>query len=185
MIFSSIPVALVRICNLARYHAAGAIDYESIFNIKSTKSKKSLTELLAHAHLALSDIEAICNENQLALLKFRYGFSDKFGDSVSLEILSKIAYPKNPDIGELMVLSWRDNTRVGVLISSSYGIEERTAQRSIKAANEVLEKLRLNFLNDLSLSIKMKLLKHGFSIKRRYPLFNSVVIKPNILLPTV
>lgn len=184
MIFSSIPVALVRISNLARYHAAGAIDYESIFNIKSTKSKKSLTELLAHAHLALGDIEAICDKTQLAILKFRYGFSDKFGDDTSLVVLSEIVYPKNPEIGKIMVLSWRDDIRSGVLISSSYGIEERTAQRNIKAAKEALEKLRLNFLNDLSLSIKQKLLKHGFSIEKRYPL-HYPIIKPNIPLPTV
>lgn len=149
---TKISTALTRLCNLSRCYAVGAVNYETVLGIKSTADKESLLEQLSTANVVLGKIEKLCSVTYLAMLKFRYGFSDHFGDKDSLRSLAEYAYSKNSEIGECIVLSWRAGNRAGPTVSA-YGFSERKAQRLVQTGKEELDKLLLNFHSDLDLSI--------------------------------
>ncbi len=158
---TKISIALTRLCNFSRCYAVGATNYEDVLGISSTNDPKSLLEQLSIAHLVLSKIEKLCSVHHLAMLKFRYGFSDHFGDDVSLGILAELVYSTNSDIGRYIVINWRSGTRAGVTLAATYGIHERTSRRLVSKSKEKLDNQLLKFHSDLDLQIKALLIEYG------------------------
>lgn len=166
---TKISTALTRLCNFSRCYAVGATSYEDVLGISSTNNPESLLEQLATAHLVLGKIQKFCSEPHLAMLKFRYGFSDHFGDEDSLMILAESAYPKNCEIGKCIVINWRSGTRIGAILAAAFGIHERTSRRLVSKAKEKLDNELLKFHSDLDLEIKSLLIEYGLYNKLAKP----------------
>lgn len=153
MKFESIESALYGLYNLSRQSVCKAQDYKSLDDILSTVPKDEVLFKIALARKVIHKIESICDPTQLAILRFRFGYTDRFGDDESIRTVSCIAYEKHPIVGKSIAYDWRGDTIRDrellciKVIMRWLGIERRMAHYILADARNNLAPHMAEFVN--------------------------------------
>ncbi|TXI98941.1 MAG: hypothetical protein E6Q32_09045 [Neisseriales bacterium] len=148
MRYSSVSAALFGLYNWSRQCEVKAMDYQIVFGIKSTLPKDTIKECIVQSRRLIKSIEELCDTNQRAILEYRYGFKDRFGQFKCLDDVAKIAYSGNIHVGELIAQNWRDNKVIIHELKSVFELEKRQVYNIINDAKSNLELVNLNFINN-------------------------------------
>lgn len=153
MKYTDISTALFSLYNWSRQSESKAQDYQMVFDIKSTKPKEELIFIIGLAKKVINKIESLCNDDELAVLKFYYGFEDRFGNDKILDIVAKIAYPSNLRIGRFIAFDWRgdrltqQDSSYSMEIMSCLSIGRRKSFYVLKDGKANLAKHQIYFTN--------------------------------------
>lgn len=148
MRYSSVSSALVGLYNWSRQCEVKAMNYQTIFGVRSTLPKDTIQELIAQSRILIKKIEGLCNPKQLAILEYRYGYKDRFDNPFCLINIGEVAFPGDFRIGMLIAKYWRDDDVVVHDISKMCNVQIRQAYNKIDSGKERLELNRLDFISD-------------------------------------
>lgn len=147
MKFSNLETALFGLYNWARQDSNKAIDYQMAFGVKSTLPTDTLLDNITTARIVVKELELVCGVNELAVMQFYYGFTDRFEENPEQNLISSIAYPKDNKIGLLIARAWRDEVDNSHSIAALQGCCLRHAYRIIRVGKDILAAIRLKIIN--------------------------------------
>lgn len=147
MKFSNLETALFGLYNWARQDTSKAIDYQMAFGVKSTLPTDTLLDNITNARRVIKELEFFCTQDELAVLRFYYGFTDRFEDNPEQHLITDLTYPKDKTIGLLIARSWRDEVDNAELIALLKECCVRQAYRMMKAGKDTLAGIRVKLIN--------------------------------------
>ena len=146
MKFSNLETALFGLYNWARQDTNKAIDYQMAFGVKSTLPSDKLLDNIVTARIVIKELELFCTQNELTVLRFYYGFTDRFENNPEQHLITDIVYPKDKTIGLLIATAWRDDIDNSELISILRKCCQRQAYRIMKSGKNILAGIRVKLI---------------------------------------
>lgn len=146
MKYTSIASALFSLYNWSRQSVTKAQDYQMVFDIKSTKPKEELVFLIGLARKVIKKIESFCDEDELAILRFYFGFEDRFNNKELLNYVANLSYPKNIEVGKLIIQKWRGDD---LMLRSKSNREDDTYRNQIMSILGLKKRMTNNIIKDV------------------------------------
>lgn len=153
MKFSSINTALCSVFNYASQSQIYATSHKQLFGVKTSLSAEDIKTRISTARKIKSTLESSFTGKDLALIKFKFGYSDLRGEDGILKLISEISYHSDIAIGSYIAFEWRgDRPPIGSTytkeVMECLGIGNSRAREIIRNGIEKLENHYKQLMNE-------------------------------------